>query len=57
LIHRRKDGRWEGRISLGWQNGKRIRRSLYGETMAKVNALLLKARADYAAGLPVKAER
>jgi integrase len=56
LIRQRSDGRWEARISLGWLNGRRVRRSFYGETMAGVNALLLKARADYAAGLPVKTE-
>jgi len=56
LIRQRSDGRWEARISLGWLNGKRVRRSFYGETMAEVKALLLKARADHAAGLPVKAE-
>jgi integrase len=55
-IFQRTDGRWEARISLGWQNGRRVRGSFYGDTMAEVNALLLKARADYAAGLPVKAE-
>jgi len=56
LIRRRKDGRWEARISLGWQNGRRVRRSFYGDSMAAVNGLLLTARADHAAGLPVKAE-
>jgi integrase len=55
-VFQRSDGRWEARISLGWQNGKRIRRSFYGETMAEVNGILLKARADHAAGLPVKVE-
>lgn len=56
-IFERCDGRWEARISLGWANGRRVRRSFYGDTMAEVNALLLKARADHAAGLPVKAEK
>lgn len=55
-IFQRADGRWEARISLGWLNGRRVRRSFYGETMAEVNALLLNARADHAAGLPVKVE-
>lgn len=56
LIRQRQDGRWEARISLGWQNGKRVRRSFYGETMTEVKALLLKARNDHEAGLPVKVE-
>jgi integrase len=55
-VFQRADGRWEARISLGWANGKRVRRSFYGNTMAEVNAFLLKARADHASGLPVKPE-
>jgi integrase len=55
-VFQRADGRWEARISLGWQGGRRVRRSFYGDTMAEANSLLLKARADYAAGLPVKVE-
>jgi integrase len=55
-VFQRADGSWEARISLGWANGKRVRRSFYGNTMAEVNAFLLKARADHASGLPVKPE-
>jgi integrase len=35
-IYRRKDGRWAGRISDGYRNGKRARQWFYGETRADV---------------------
>jgi integrase len=36
LIHRRTDGRWEARVDLGWHDGKRVRRSMYGVTRQDV---------------------
>ncbi|MDX2007191.1 MAG: tyrosine-type recombinase/integrase [Meiothermus sp.] len=43
-IRRRKDGLFEAQVSLGYQNGKRIRKSVYGKTEAEIvkkkNALL-----------------
>ena len=36
MLRQRLDGRWEGRISLGWRDGKRLRRSYYGGTQAEV---------------------
>jgi integrase len=43
-ISQRRDGRWEGRIDLGWKAGKRVRKMVYGATRAevarKVNALV-----------------
>lgn len=56
-IFQRKDGRWCGQIDLGWQNGKRARKLIYGKTAAEVQEALLKARADRAAGLPIAVER
>lgn len=36
-IHRRKsDGRWVATVSLGYQGGKRQRRSFYGKTRGEV---------------------
>lgn len=35
-IHRRADGRWEGRVDLGWHAGRRVRRSVYGNTRKEV---------------------
>ncbi|MDQ6949067.1 MAG: site-specific integrase [Actinomycetota bacterium] len=43
-ISQRRDGRWEGRIDLGWKAGKRVRKVVYGatrvEVVRKVNALV-----------------
>lgn len=56
-IFERADGRWCGQLDLGWQNGRRLTKYLYGVTAAEVQDALLKARADHAAGLPVMVER
>jgi integrase len=57
LLRLRADKRWEGRISLGWEGGKRISKSYFGTTQAEVQNKLLKARTDLAAGLPLKVEK
>ena len=37
-VFQRSDGRWVGRISLGFdQGGKRIQKTIYGLTQAEVN--------------------
>jgi hypothetical protein len=36
LIRQRPDGRWEARLDLGWQGGKRVRKTLYGRTWEDV---------------------
>jgi len=35
-IHKRADGRWSGVIDLGWKDGKRRRKYVYGVTRAQV---------------------
>src|SRR5918912_249137 len=35
-ISQRKDGRWEGRVDLGWRAGKRVRKIVYGRTRSEV---------------------
>jgi integrase len=52
-IFRRSDGRWCAQLDLGWQNGRRARKYIYGATAQEVQATLLKARADHSQGLPV----
>ena len=52
-IFRRRDGRWCAILSLGWENGRRRRKSYYGTTAAEVQEQLLKARSDHSRGLPV----
>ncbi len=39
-IYKRKDGRWEGRVSLGLINGKRTSKSFYGRTREQVEQKL-----------------
>ena len=56
-IFQRKDKRWVGVIDLGWENGRRKRKSFYGKTAAEVQERLLKARSDHSRGLPVAIER
>jgi hypothetical protein len=52
-IFQRSDGRWCAQLDLGWQNGRRARKYVYGATAAEVQEVLLKARADQSRGLPV----
>jgi len=56
-IFERADGRWCAQLDLGWENGKRRRKCVYGATAQEVQDALLKARADLAAGLPVAVEK
>lgn len=53
LIHQRPDGRWEARVDLGWQDGKRRRKSIYGRTRAEVADALVKAQLEHQQGLLV----
>jgi integrase len=56
-IYQRSDGRWEARISLGWANGKRVRKSYLGATEGSVQDQLLKGRSAVSLGLPVSHDR
>jgi integrase len=53
LVRERADGRWEGRISLGWEGGKRKTKSYFAPTQAAVVEKLLAARFDHSKGLPI----
>jgi len=44
-IYRRPDGRWAAVLDLGWQNGKRSRKYLYGKTRDEAAGKLALARA------------
>lgn len=39
-IYRRKDGRWAADIALGYENGKRYRKTIYGATRQEVSEKL-----------------
>jgi hypothetical protein len=48
---------WCGQLDLGWQNGRRTRKYMYGASAAEVQQQLLRARSDLSRGLPVAPER
>jgi integrase len=50
-ISRRKDGRWEARISLGWNGGKRRVKVYYGKTRQEVQEKLNGGLTDKGKGL------
>ena len=53
-IYLRKDGRWEARLHLGYdENGKRRRKPYYGHTRREAAQKLERARQDLALGLAV----
>ncbi len=52
-IFRRADGRWSATVSLGYRNGRRWRKMLYGKTRAEVAEKLNAALRDQSLGLPV----
>lgn len=56
-IYKDKDGRWRASVHLGYQGGKRIRKTLSGRTRGEVADKLAKALRDHKDGLPVKVER
>ncbi len=57
-IHQRKsDGRWVGCVNLGYKNGKRDRKYLYGATRRDVAEKLKVALRDQQLGAPVKVQR
>ncbi len=53
----RKDGRWEGRINLGWRDGKRWRKCFYGQTRQAVREKMTTALHNQQMGLPIAPER
>lgn len=57
-IAQRKDGRWQGRVHLGYEGGKRIRKHYYGASREEVAAKLTRALAEHQRGIaPVRDER
>jgi hypothetical protein len=56
-ITQRKDGLWHGRLDLGYVNGVRKHKDLYGKTQREVVEKLAKVKRDLQQGLPVTPER
>ena len=56
-IYKRADGRWAAVVNLGWQDGKRIRKTFYRKTRGEVKDQLNKALSDHQKALPVTSDR
>ncbi len=56
-IRHRADGRWEGRIDLGWEGGKHQSRSLYGRTRQDVVLKLRQLQRQLDEGQPALDQR
>jgi integrase len=56
-IRKRPDGRWEATIDLGFADGKRKRKSLYGSTRREVAQKLDRAKQSVEQGLNLTAKR
>ena len=52
-IYKRKDGRWDAALNLGFQGGRLKRKTFYGKTRSDVAEKLTNAIADMKKGLPV----
>jgi integrase len=56
-ITQRSDGRWMARVDLGWENGKRRRKTVYGRTRKAVAAQLPKILQSAQTGTVITDER
>lgn len=56
-LFQRPDGKWMAQLDLGWRDGKRVRRSLYGATRREVVEKLKAARKAIEAGLQPTSDR
>lgn len=56
-ITQRADGRWMGRVELGWEHGRRRRKAVYGRTRQEVAGKIRQAQDQADKGLPFPNER
>jgi integrase len=56
-IYQRKDGRWAASLELGWVDGRRKRKTVYGKTRREVSTRLDEARRADAEGRPLPGDR
>ena len=56
-IYKRADGRWVGVVSLGYGNGRRCRKYVYGRTRREAQEKLLSVLNSLQNSLPVAPER
>src|SRR3954452_10022857 len=57
IYRRESDGRWVASIDLGYVNGKRKRKAIYGKTRREVAEKLTASQRDRQLGLPVAPEQ
>jgi integrase len=57
VYQRESDGRWVGSVHIGYRDGKRIRKTVYGRTRSEAAAKLRAAQAAVAQGTLVHDER
>lgn len=50
-IYQRQDGTWAASVHLGYQDGKRLRKTFYGQTRRDVQERMTKALSEVHAGL------
>lgn len=56
-IYQRKDGRWAGAVEMGWQDGKRRRKTVYGRTRREVADKVREVQQQIEQGIPIPPER
>lgn len=54
IYQRKSDGRWVGSVHLGWEDGKRKRKVVYGKDRAEVSRKVTKLLHDHQQGLPIQ---
>jgi integrase len=57
IYRRDTDGRWVGSVNLGWENGRRRRKVVYGRTQAEVVRKIKQLHAEISKGLPPPDDR
>ena len=57
IYRRDADGRWVGSVHLGWENGQRRRKVVYGRTQAEVVRKIKQLHAEISKGLPPPDDR
>lgn len=56
-VYQRADGYWVGAVQLGWRDGKRQRRVLYGKTKDEVTREVRRLTLERDKGLPIQSKR
>ncbi|MGA9077542.1 MAG: N-terminal phage integrase SAM-like domain-containing protein, partial [Acidimicrobiales bacterium] len=57
IYRRDTDGRWVGSVHLGWENGRRRRKVVYGRTQAEVVRKIKQLHGEISKGLPPPDDR